>query len=387
MFRRRQPGLAAIHPRWPKRRAPEAAAGDGAPEFGFSSHIESGVRGLLAFFGGAAQILWRFVASPHRFDRDADATGRLSRDVPPYTFLTLSTFVATSAFSALLTTVMLLWFSLVRDGFDDAQEALDLPSMNDLLRLPSTEDVITRGIPCVLLVMGVLGLLRWAIGRRSPSAGARFFRTGLYIAGFQYLLATLALALFALGWVAPGGSLASRLHVGEAGVLLLPFIGAWPALLYAQQLDRAFESDTRPAPAGRAVRAMAIAAVALCTSVATFAPELAVSWAMASREVARQAQPRPLMEAAVAAFEHVGAPQSADRVTVLVTNRAHRTLHLVRGPAWLRRGTGDDDLAADARIVGWQGGDAGVLAIEPGHDAWIVLEAATCPDTARPDCG
>jgi hypothetical protein len=387
MFRRRRQGPAAVRPRALKPRRPRASAEEAAGEFAFSTHIENGVRGLLGFLGGAALILWRFAASPHRFDRDADKTGRLSRDVPPYTFLTLATFAATSGFSALLTTAMLFWFELVREWADEAEEPPDVPTLGDLLRLPSAEDVITRGIPCVLLVMGVLGLVRLVLRRRSPEAAARFFRVGLYIAGFQYLLATLALALFVVGWVSRGGSLASRAHVGDVGVLLLPLVGAWPALLLALQLDKAWPLAARPSRAWRAARPLVIAAVALLTSVATFAPELAVSWAMASREVARQAQPRPLMDAAVVAYEHVDAPVPVERVTVLVTDRARRALHLVRGAAWLQRGVRDDDLAANARIVAWQGGNADVLAIEPGHAAWIVLQAATCPDAARADCG
>jgi hypothetical protein len=372
------------------KRRPSAtdASGEGAaPTLDFVSHIENGVRGLLGFFGGAALILWRFVASPRGFDRDADASGRLSPDVPPYTFLTLSTFLATSGFSALLTLLMLIWYEFVRESDHQAEEMPDTPSWSELLRLPSVEDVITRGIPCVLLVMAVLGLVAWVLRRRSPEAAGRFFKVGLYIAGFQYLLATAALGLFVLGWLAPGGSLLARARVADIGVLLLPFIGAWPALLYALQLDKAWSIDARASRRWRLARALAIAVLALLVSVATFAPELVVSWAMASSAVARQAQPRPLMDAAVAAFEHVDGAVPVDRVTVLVTGRARRALHLVRGQAWLRRGFAADDRSTPARIVAWQGGSADVLTIEPGRDAWIVLEAPSCPDTTRPDCG
>ena len=387
MFRRRRQGPAAIRARALKRPGAAKASEEGAPSPDFVSHIENGVRGLLGFFGGTALILWRFVASPRRFDRDADDAGRLSRDVPPYTFLTLSTFAATSGFSALLTLLMLIWFEFVRDATGVAEETPETPSWSELLRMPSVEDVITRGIPCVLLVMAALGLLRLALRRHSPEAAARFFKVGLYIAGFQYLLATAALGLFVLGWLAPGGSLLARAHLFDLGVLLLPLVGAWPALLYALQLDKAWPMAERPAPDGRLLRPLAIAAVALLTSVATFAPELVVSWAMASTAVARQAQPRPLMDAAVAAFEHVDGAVPVDRVTVLVTARAHRALHLVREAGWLRRGTDALDRSTPARIVAWQAGGAELLTIEPGHDAWIVLEVRSCPEPARADCG
>ena len=387
MFRRRRQLPAAIRPRALKPRRAKASAEDGAGEFAFSSHIENGVRGLLGFFGGTALILWRFMASPAHFDRDADSTGRLARDVPPYTFLTLATFAATSGFSALVTLAMLLWWMSVRAWGYLAEEPPETPSLGDLLHLPSAEDVIARGIPCVLLVMAVLGVLRWLLARRSREAAARFFKIGLYIAGFQYLLAILALALVVAGWRASGDSLVARARVGDVGVLLLPLIGAWPALLYALQLDKAWPLAGRSSRAWQVARPMAIAALALLTSVATFAPELVVSWAMASREVTRQTQPRPLMEAAVMAYEHVDTPVRVERITVLVTNRVHRTLHLVRAPAWVKRGVGDDVLPQDARIASWQGGSADVLTLEPGRDAWIVLEADTCPDRSRHDCG
>lgn len=386
MFRPRRQVPAAVRPRSLKRPRPTKPAADGAPGLDFVSHVENAMRGLLGLLGGAALILWRFVTSPCHFDRHADDSGRLARDVPPYTFLTLSTFAATSGLSTLLTTVMLAWFALVRPWADDAQEPLELPKLGDLVaHPPSVEDVITRGIPCVLLVVAVLGLLRLVLRRRSPEAAARFFGVALYIAGFQCLLATFALALVVAGW--PSGSLAARAHVGDLGILLLPFIGAWPALLYALQIDKAWPLAARASPGRRVGRTLLVAAVALLTSVATFAPQLAVSWAMAWREVQRQAQPRPLMDAAVVAFEHVEAAVPFDRVTVLVTDRADRALHLARGPAWLRRGVGDADLSTAARIPAWQGGSADVLTIEPGHDAWIVLDVPSCPDTGKPDCG
>ena len=395
MFRRQAD--ASERPRFPRptwRGSPAPAvegtdAPEATPELEYASKLEGVVRGLLAFFGGAALICARFFYSPGRFDRDADAHGRLSGAVPPYTFLTLATFIATTAFRALLATLMLLWLFFTRSCANETEDPPELPHLAELFHLPSVEEVITRGLASVLLVIGVLFLLRWIVARLgAPEVAERLFTLGLYIAGFQSLVATLALGLMVMsGLQFVNRQILDVPYTDVAGAVLLVVAIAWPAVLYSMRVAKALPHAGRPSHARRGGRWLAIGLAGLLTSVFTFLPGLVVAWAMAVDELARQAQPRPLMQAASLADETVPGPVAMRRVTLLVTDNVQRPLHLLPGGALLQRGVGDRDYPQAARILSWQGGDKNVLTIEPGRSAWVALEFEACPAQGSADCG
>lgn len=395
MFRR--PPDAPQRPRFPRPtwRRPESAAAEGVgasekpPEFEFAAKLEAAVRGLLAFFGGAALTLARFVWSPRHFDRHADARGRLSVAVPPYTFLTLATFIATTAFRALLATLMLISLSITRSCASETEDPPDLPHLAELFRLPSVEEVLGRGLASVLLIIAVLFVLRWFVARRrSPEVADRFFTVGLYIAGFQSLLATCALGLIVMSSL----QFASRRivdipYTDVAGAVLLGLAILWPAMLYEGQLVGALPPAERSSLARRSTRWLAMGLAGLLTSVFTFMPGLLVAWVLAVEELARQAQPRPLMQVAALADETVPGAVPLRRVTLLVTDSTTRALHVLPDGAMLQRGVDERDYPLSARIVSWQGGDKNLLTIEPGRSAWVVLEFVACPEAGRADCG
>ena len=387
MFRRRRDAPAHLRfPRASRSRRLASPIADEPPKLEFSSQIENGVRGLFAFLGGAARILLR-LAAVRGFDRDADATGQLSASVPPYTFLTLSTFIATTAFRALLTTAMVFWLAMSRLFPVETSEPPEYPQVDELLRLPTVEDVIARGIPSVLMVIGVLLLLRWLVARQAPAKAARFFTLTLYIAGFQYLLAAFGVAMMALGLPGFGGLLAWIPYTDVASLVPLAGALAWPAVLYAVQLGKALPPTVRPPARRRAARVLLVACVGMLASLATILPGLVVAHPMAVRELARQAQARPLMTVAVVSDETVAAPVPVRRLTLLVTDTAHRALHLLPTDATLQRGIDARNYLLPARVSSWQGGDALTLTIEPGHSAWVVLETDACPYRGEPDCG
>jgi hypothetical protein len=392
----RRPSDASRRPRFPRpawRSGSAAAEGaevpEKAPEFEFASKLEAAVLGLLAFFGGAALILARFVWSPRRFDRHADERGRLSSAVPPYTFLTLATFIATTAFRALLATLMLISLSITRSCANETEDPPDLPHLAEVFRLPSLEEVLGRGLASVLLIIGVLSLLRWFVSRRASSEVAdRFFTLGLYVAGFQSLLATCALGLVVMS----GLQLASRRivdipYTDVAGAVLLGLAILWPASLYEGQMARSLPPAQRSSLGRRSARWLAMGLAGLLTSVCTFLPGLLVAWILAVEELARQAQPRPLMQVAALADEAVPGAVPTRRVTLLVTDSTTRALHVLPGGAMLQRGVDERDYPLSARIVSWQGADRNVLTIEPGRSAWVVLEFVACPEPGRADCG
>jgi hypothetical protein len=383
MFRRRRDAPAGVRfPRGRKRPAAPAAESD----FEFSSRVEKGVVGVLDFFGSAFGILWRFVVSPRTFDRAADDAGQLARSVPPYTFLTLAAFIATTAFRALLTGGMMAWLAFQRGCAPETQDAFDRPGIGEYLKVPSVEDVIATGIPSVLMILLVLALLVRLLARRTPGETGRFRNLCIYIVGFQYLLA-FVMVLALLPAVYSLGIHMDNVPYGDVASLLLLFaVIAWPAALFASQLLKAIPPGSRPLHRIPGAGIAVIGLGALLASVSTLIPGLVVAYPLAIRALEIQAKPRPLIEVALLDGDTASVPPVP--LALMLTNRSQRLLHLLPSSVQYQdRGTQSGSKPVlPARVTAWQGGDVRLLTLKPGDSAWLMLDVDTRPGGVGAPC-
>jgi hypothetical protein len=372
MRRRRDASPRVRFPRARKAAKPVAVE----PEPALSAKVEEGVRGVLRFFGGLAVVLWRLVVTPRRLVRDADDQGRLARAVPPVSFATLCTFAATSAIRTLMLSLMVIVLGSMRACAPESQREPELPKLGDLLKMPSVDDLLFTGIPAVLLMLLLLNGVARALKPRLPGGGDRFVNIGLYVGGFQYLLATAAFALALPRRFFDPSTPNETSVLGDRPLLAaLAVVVLWPAVLYTLWLMSELPPGRRPWATRPAASTALLACAGLAISVASLAAGLLVAYPLARYDFASRKAPQPLL--GVRLVSGVLAPERASSapITLLVENHAAKTMHLLPDLAEFDLRAADGrHVYRTARVGDWQGHDARMVTLAPGASAWLAFE-------------
>src|SRR4051812_44140009 len=192
----RRPRNRAGPVRFPRARK---RAGETETPFEFTQKIENGLSAILSFFADILRVMYRMLRHPLSFDRYADPKGNLAPSVRPFTFLALTTFIATNAVRALTTSILLVLLTLTRCSAPETQEEVTLPNIASLFKLPAVEDVLLTALPAVLLSVLFLHVFLGAF-RSQPAAGrGRALNLCLYVVGLQYLLLAFSVSWFISG--------------------------------------------------------------------------------------------------------------------------------------------------------------------------------------------
>ena len=362
---------------WRSRRSrrDETPAPQQAPEPELASRIESAVLGLSGLFTGAARALWKLIAAPRTFPDAIAEQRKLGLGIRPFTFLTLCAFVSIRAMRAFITGLALLFIGLGRACTGPSMDQLEPPDDAELLKIPSIEEVLSIGVPSVLLVLLALVLVRKLLQRGAfvDAPQDRFYEICCYIVGFQYLLLLLTIG-------------ASSLAIDKWMPVLLALAVLWPAALFAMQLPSVIPRDINRLVRGKWFTRVATGCAAILMSLLTIAAGVSASIPYVRSQLDAYANEKPILELAL--IDTTSNPGQASAVTLLLTNNSKHPLALT--PKYTETDFGGGTVvpaASNWRITSWKGADAKVVILAPGETGWLTaVEGVAGSDAGIENC-